>query len=247
VRFLTYLPLLLALLLVSCLEGEEEVWLERDGSGRLEATYKMPPLVFSRFGTPDTLVKTLKDAAARDPHVNFSHVAHRTDKGQAILELVGTFDDLRELASFPQRQLRDPKEPDKPVKLEALFGDIHLDLSAGRFSFQRSVDLSSILPNTIKKAPGILDQSAFHYTLHLPAAVSDTNATTRSEEHQKLEWRFLLKEYVDKPMKLTAEGRIPRPSNLWFLGLLPLAILIAIFLFRTKRSLTELETSVAGP
>jgi hypothetical protein len=48
-------------------------------------------------------------------------------------------------------------------------------------------------------------------------------------------------------MELTAEGRIPRPSNLWFLGLLPLAILIAIFLFRTKRSLTELETSVAGP
>jgi hypothetical protein len=37
------LPLLcLVVLLSSCIDGEEEIWIETDGSGGLEATYTMP-------------------------------------------------------------------------------------------------------------------------------------------------------------------------------------------------------------
>ena len=44
-RLLSLLPVLFSLFLVSCIEGEEEIWLEPDGSGRIEATYKMPTAV----------------------------------------------------------------------------------------------------------------------------------------------------------------------------------------------------------
>ena len=67
-RLLALLPVLLPLLLVSCIEGEEEIWLEPDGSGRIEATYKMPTVVAQKIGDPDELVEILKNAAARDPH-----------------------------------------------------------------------------------------------------------------------------------------------------------------------------------
>ena len=54
VRFiLTLLPAIL--LLVSCIDGDEELWLEKDGSGRLEATYKMPGAIMARFGSAPEL------------------------------------------------------------------------------------------------------------------------------------------------------------------------------------------------
>ena len=49
----THLPALLAgllaFLLVSCIEGEEEIWLKPDGSGRIQATYKMPTAVAQKI------------------------------------------------------------------------------------------------------------------------------------------------------------------------------------------------------
>ncbi|MEC8942451.1 MAG: hypothetical protein VYC95_06945, partial [Verrucomicrobiota bacterium] len=68
-RLLSLLPVLFSLFLVSCIEGEEEIWLEPDGSGRIEATYKMPTAVVRKIGDPDELVEKLKEAAARDPHI----------------------------------------------------------------------------------------------------------------------------------------------------------------------------------
>ncbi|MAT46523.1 MAG: hypothetical protein CMO35_03720, partial [Verrucomicrobiaceae bacterium] len=102
-RLSALLAALLALLLVSCIEGEEEIWLQTDGSGRIEATYKMPTAVAQKIGKPDELVRTLKEAAARDPHVDLTSVEHQARRGGITLKFSGTFDDLRKLASFPQR------------------------------------------------------------------------------------------------------------------------------------------------
>ena len=75
---------------------------------------------------------------------------------------------------------------------------------------------------------------------------SETNAPTLSSADHKLEWTFLLRDYVHEPMILSAECPLPLPRKLWLLGLLPIAILVAIFLFRTKRSLHQLESAAAS-
>ena len=82
---------LLCLLLLSCIEGREEVWLNRDGSGRLEASYRMPGVVMQQLGKPEDVVRTLQEAAARDEHVELTEVTHRKEKGFIILEFSGTF------------------------------------------------------------------------------------------------------------------------------------------------------------
>ena len=103
-RLSALLAALLALLLVSCIEGEEEIWLETDGSGRIEATYKMPTAVAEKIGKPNELVRILKEAATRDPHFELNSIEHQTGPGGVTIQFSGTFDDLRKLASFPQRQ-----------------------------------------------------------------------------------------------------------------------------------------------
>ena len=53
----------LCLALASCIEGEEQIWLNADGSGRVEARYKMPSAVAKRIGEPAELVRVLQEAA----------------------------------------------------------------------------------------------------------------------------------------------------------------------------------------
>ena len=234
-RFLVLFPL--ALLLAGCIEGEEEIWLEPDGSGRLEASYKMPPSVMQSFGGPEELARTLEEAAARDRHVHLTRISHRTDRGSIIFEFAGTFDDLRKLCTFPQRQLRDPDNPDQPVPAEALFGVTNLKITPFKISLQRTVDISGVLPKNFKRAPALLGKSNFHYILNLPVEARMSNASNLLETPRKLEWTFLLRDHATEPMILTAEGRLPVPRWLWFAAIALLIALLAItsLAFRTRR------------
>lgn len=242
-RLLALLPVRLSLLLVSCIEGEEEIWLEPDGSGRIEATYKMPTVVAQKIGDPDELVEILKNAAARDPHIELTSVSHQTRRGGVTLKFSGTFDDLRKLATFPQRQLRDPAEPDKRVKAEVLFGTTHLDISWRGLSYERQVDISWLLKSSpaaksIVRVPALLGNSSFRYTLNLPTSARESNSTTQSQDGHKLEWLFPLKNHVQEPMHLTAEGDLPLPGTLW---LIPLAVLVLLFLIQNRRARKKLQ------
>ena len=69
----------LCLVLSGCIEGEEEIWLNPDGSGRIEARYKMPSAVAKRIGEPDELVRVLQEAAERDPHVEITSLTHTAE------------------------------------------------------------------------------------------------------------------------------------------------------------------------
>ena len=242
-RLLFLLPVLLPLLLVSCIEGEEEIWLEPDGSGRIEATYKMPTVVAQKIGDPEELVEILKNAAARDPHIELTSVSHQTRRGGVTLKFSGTFDDLRKLATFPQRQLRDPAEPDKRVKAEVLFGTTHLDISWRGLSYERQVDISWLLKSSpaaksIVRVPALLGNSSFRYTLNLPTSARESNSTTQSQDGHRLEWLFPLKNHVQEPMHLTAEGDLPLPGTLW---LIPLAVLVLLFLIQNRRARKKLQ------
>ncbi len=242
----THLPALiaglLAFLLVSCIEGEEEIWLQTDGSGRIEATYRMPTAVAQKIGEPDELVRILKEAAARDPHVELTSVEHQARRDGITLKFSGTFDDLRKLASFPQRQLRDPEKPDKRVKAEVLFGETNLKISRRGISYDRKVDISWLLKSSpaakpIVKIPALLGKSSFRYTLNLPVPARESNATSRSGNGHRLEWTFPLKKHVEEPMHLTAEGDLPLPGTIWIILLTALVLLFFIQNRRAKKKL----------
>lgn len=230
-------PLALALLLSGCLEGEEEIWLAADGSGRFQASYKMPPAIMNSFGSAEGFVDTLKAAAERDKHVDLTQITHRRERGSVLVEFAGTFDDFRMLCTFPKRQLRDPHHPDQPVQSEALFGTIDLKITPLKISYDRSIDLSAVLPKSIKRAPAILDDSTFRYILHLPVEASTSNAANFPDAAQRLEWTFLLKDYASKPMKLHAEGRLPWPRGI--LLILPLLALLVPILIKHRRKKSD--------
>ena len=46
--------------LTSCVEGDEEVWINDDASGNIVATYKLPTIALRQIGDPDDFIKALK-------------------------------------------------------------------------------------------------------------------------------------------------------------------------------------------
>lgn len=214
------------LLLSSCfIDGNEEVWIHKDGSGRLEATYEMHPSVMRRLGGAEQLRKKLEEAIAKDPTLTATAIDHRVEPGRVVFHFAAEFEDLRELAKFPQRHLRDSSEPGKTVPEEALFGKIQLRLNGLVLSLYREVDLAPILPEAAKNNPGLLGNSTFRYTFHLPVAATENDAHEVRNKGKTLTWSFLLREHTTEPMAIYAKARLPLPWWIW----LSLVLLIVLF------------------
>lgn len=229
------IALLCALSLTSCIEGDETIWLQRDGSGRFEAVYKMPSLVADRFGGAEELTDRLIEAAAGDQHVDLTSISHRKEGLSVICEFSGTFDSLQQFTTFPQRRLRDPEAPDEPVEAEALFGESKLVINDLSIQLARRIDFASVLPDRIKDAPALLGESAFHYTVHLPVEAAQTDADSISDDGKTLRWNFLLREHVNKPISLFVKAPLPIPWWVWCAGILLVVAFLAILFLAIRR------------
>jgi hypothetical protein len=146
------------------------------------------------------------------------------------------FLDLRSLAAFPRKRLRDPESPDTPVAEEALFGSIDLELNDLILSLHREIHLTPILPSAVKSAPGLLSDSSLRFRLHLPVPAERTNAPAISPDRRTLEWEFLLRDHTTTPLIITAEAPLPLPWWIWFTVAL-LALLGTALLFLAARRL----------
>jgi len=233
----------LCLALASCIEGEEQIWLNADGSGRVEARYKMPSAVAKRMGEPAELVRVLQEAAERDPHVEITHLAHNSEAGGITLAFSGTFDDLNKLASFPKRQLRDTLNPDKRVQAEVLFGEASMFVADGIITYDREVDISWLLQSnpatkSIAKMPALFGKSSLTFILNLPGEAEESNASSQSEDKLRLEWNFLLKENTNGPMPMTAKAALEASNPPW---LFLLAIVPLVFFVQNARNRKKLE------
>ena len=242
-RILLVISGVLCFALAGCIEGEEQIWLSADGSGRIEARYKMPSAVAKRIGEPAELVRVLQEAAERDPHVEITDLTHTTEGGGITLTFAGTFDNLNKLASFPQRQLRDASKPDKRVQAEVLFGESAMVISDENITYDREVDISWLLQSTpatksIAKMPALFGKSSLRFILNLPGEAQESNASSQSEDKLRLEWNFLLKENTTGPMPMTARAALPASKPPW---LFLLAILPLVFFVQNIRSRKKLE------
>jgi hypothetical protein len=236
----------LILVLASCIDGDEEIWLEPDGSGRLEATYKMPPQIMQSFGSAPVLQKKLEDAIAKEPGITINHMDHHMENGRVVFELDAAFDDVRTLAAFPKKHLRNPDTPDQPASEEALFGTMNLELNGLTMAFDRSIDLGPVLPDNVRQNPGFLGESAFRYVVHLPSAADTHNATGTADNGRTLKWKFLLREHASRPMVLTMKAPLPLPWWIWLVGGLLITLVVFLLVLTTRRVLSSRRLPTDG-
>lgn len=214
---LLFLPLLL---LNSCIEGEEEVWINLDASGKLRAHYEFPPALKAQMGDPDVIVAALRALDEREDGIEIQALSFGMVGRQLIFHLEATFDDARDLLEISERNLDVLIEDTgmDPAQADAMSGGITFAMNGMSPSFQRDISLAGMFPEMIANNPGLLGSSNFRYLIHLPFPATETNAHKVENGGKTLIWRFLLKEHVTEPMSLSLKTKIVIPWWAWLIG-----------------------------
>lgn len=213
---LSPLLLLASLFLNSCVEGEEEVWINGDGSGRFVAHYEFPIIALKDLGDPDVFVEMLHKIDKREDSIEIMDLYFVKKKKKAIFHLEASFEDagaLLELAARNQDLLIEDTGAD-PQQVEQMAGSTVFQLNGLTPTFNRTVILEGLIDQSFK---GFLGRSNFKYTMHLPVKVKESNAHKISNDGRTVSWTFLLKDHLDTPMEMGFTTALPIPWWTWFI------------------------------
>lgn len=228
---------LFPLFLTSCIEGEEEIWVNEDASGRARFQVTAPTLLFSKFGGAEQIIADAKAGATSSDNIAITSLEATKSGSKTTFRAEVTFEDARQLNHF-LKTFRDP--PDSPNKCEEeiLFGEPALSIGFPDLSFSREIDIRSLVPAESNNpfALRMLGDSQINYRLHLPTPAKTHNATRTSNDGKTLEWDFPLGEMIAGPVEMNFTAPLPRLSlYLTLAGVLLFLMVFGFLIFLKKR------------
>lgn len=233
--FVLRLCALMALLLLNaCLSGREEFWFERDGSGRLQAEYRLPSFALASLGGEQGLRKTITDYFAKENGVVMESLGIEKKGAEVELSLKARFDSVLELAKLLEKPEPGAEGPTLPEPMVKLLGEIQVERAGLGVDFKRTIDPKQVFAGglvtpTQKQMAGY----QLEYIMHLPTAVTHTNAHATSDGGHTVQWRYELAEAMKQPVRMDFVAPIPIP---WWSWLVLVALLAAVALgFRKWR------------
>jgi len=213
---LRFCAMLSLLILSSCLSGREEFWFERNGSGRLEAQYQLPNFAIVSLGGEGKLRKIINDYFAKEPSVTLESVAVERLGTQAQLTVKLRFESVLKFAKLLDPPAAGSSDAGLPEPMMKLLGDIDARRSGLSVDFRRRIDPRQVF------AGGLMIPSAsqmaghqLEYIMHLPTAVTSSNAHELRDDGKTVVWRYDLADAMRKPVETNFVAPIPLPRWLW--------------------------------
>jgi len=203
------------MLLNSCIDGEEEVFINADGSGRIKVQYRVPGMIFSDAEAKELIAIIEKEAGEKE---NLEIVTNRVDsqKGQKVIQIEIKAASVLELEGMLDDHGGEGEDGEKRSKtdklLHALLGDMKVSISGLTATVKRDVDLESLLNEYLgQRGALLLGESEFRYSVHLPKAATESNAHELRNEGKTLQWTYKLRECQKTPILMSVKAPIPVP------------------------------------
>lgn len=231
--FARFLAALACLLLSSCFDIREEVWVHADGSGRAVLNYTLPESALLLAGGTSGIEARIRTLVATQPEIRLDAVEVSTGNDEAKIVVKLSTDsmlsliDLQESEAFQQM----------PDAASNIAGTVVLKLKGLDIDFTRTVKVREAL-GLASLAIGGEERAkrSLEYIIHLPKAAKESNATTVADGGKTLVWKATLGEALKKPVVTRFRAAMPIP---WFAhlaaGLLLLGIVALVLRFRRKR------------
>lgn len=217
-----------ALMIVSCIDGREEYWLNEDGSGNAAISYTLPAVAATfqggESGVDQLLANFLKSNAAL---TSSSHLVSIRDK-RITVAVKFTFDSVMDLRKF---SLGGSSEK-LPPSADNLIGNIDLKLVGRQVCAERIIAVGKALPGASLLPSSQLEGHQLSYTVHLPVVASVSNATRTADGGRTLVWDFPLTDAVRVPQIIRFQAPVPIPLA-WLVGAITvlMVLVMAIFVF----------------
>lgn len=207
-KWLRSITVIVACLLTSCLDCREEVWLNTDGSGRVDISYTLPAAAAKFQGGETGIRKILGKLLADTKEIHSSSYEVTTVKDRLTVRVKASFDsalDLKDASSSrPMQQLPSPAA-NLSGKVEAKFNGRHIDL-------KRTISPGAALPGSRFMPASNFSDHRLVYIIHLPLAAKESNATHVENQGKTLIWDFPLDQAIQKPVTTHFIAPIPIPN-----------------------------------
>lgn len=225
--------------MTSCIDGEEDIWVNKDGSGH--ATFKLtaPTLLFAKFGGVEKVVTETQEILVNRDELTLQEITTHNSGSKTTLQARVNFQDVREVLTCLQA-FRDQENPLKKSDEEIFLGSPKLEIQKLEIQFSRNLDIRSLIPpeahNPLTKK--LLNDSQITYRLHLPTKVKTHNAHSISKNRKTLQWNLPVTELLSGPVEMKFTANIPNLTHYLTLagGALLLVLTGGIFLRKHRQS-----------
>ena len=183
---------LLCLAVSSCIDGKEEYWLERDGSGHAEACYDLPASLLALHGEQDFLhsIKAWMLDHKDQLQLDSLDADHHGDRTTITVRV--SFDNVLRLASLA----RDPSLASASASTRALVGHLRFDHHGREVSFTRTVRPKDAIGSGRLLPKSETTDRHLTYILHLPEPPLESNATRTDDNGRTLIWESSLADAI---------------------------------------------------
>jgi hypothetical protein len=234
-RLIRLLALAGCLLLLSCIDGHEEYWLEADGSGRAAIRYDVPAAFAASMGG-STGIEALLDQFIRETPTLTNTTRQVTRRGDRLtVELKTSFKSVLELIAAVSADSVLTSGHSKSV-LEPLIGEFDVRQQGLKVDFKRTVYPSKALPGSFFMPKAQLEGRHLVYILHLPGAPRESNATRTEADGRTLIWDQPFEGGAVKQLALSFKADLPLPWRRIAGAIGGLAGLLGLGVFGLRRS-----------
>lgn len=241
-HILRFFAIATACLLVSCIDGREEIWLNADGSGRADISYSLPAAAAKFQGGENGVRKMLGDFLGKTPAIKNPSYEVTTNEGRLTIHVQGSFDSALELKDISKGESMEKL----PSSATGLTGSTVVSLNGRTVDFSRTIDAGSALPGSSFMPASQFEGHRLSYIIHLPLAAMESNATRTEDEGRTLVWDFPLAQAIKGPVATTFKAKVPIP--VWVLasaGSVTFAAgFLALFTFRKLRSRKQSDQGI---
>jgi hypothetical protein len=216
-----------ALVLSSCIEGREEVWLEADGSGRANFRYDLPAAA-AKFQGGLGGVEKLLDSILKDFPDSTSDVTVEGDRLKVEVNLA--FASVEEIS-----KMKSSLDGNRvPSSMEHLAGIFKVQREGLSVDFTRTISPGKALPSAFIPASEFRDRR-LTYILHLPVVPKESSATLTENGGRTQIWEQSLSSAMQNPVVIHLKAKIPIPGWIFAAGAGALLVLGGTIVWLARR------------
>ncbi len=221
----------LVLSVASCIDGREEYWLQADGRGRAEITYRVPAAAAALHGGESGIRKALGQFIRETPEITAGSCEVATEGGRLRVTLRASFDSalaIKDLVSGKSMK-------HLPPAATGLVGKITTNLEGWTIHFSRRISASKAIPGSPFLPASQLEGHRLTYIVHLPAVPGESNAMRTEDGGRTLVWDVPLAQAVQGPVMTRFQMRVPVSWRLVSLIAAPVLLLLGAFWFLIRK------------